>query len=105
MPTIGPGGDVYHRFFILAGLVRHEYWLHNLRPEDYEFQADAESLTLSAKAQREGEAPCIMRLTPETLLEDPYSIARAYFKEHCHGLSAVSRMAQSLKRRSPRVEP
>jgi len=51
------------RFFLLAGMVRHEFWLHQLRPEDYGFVADADSLTMSARRQDSSGTACAMKLT------------------------------------------
>ena len=102
MPTIGPGGDVHKRFFLLAGLVRHEYWLHSLQAENFDFYADPDTLTLRAKAHQDGDPPCVMTITEEDLLGDLHSLARAFLKEHCKGHGTLLQIAKRLKRRTTR---
>ena len=91
MPRIQPGGDVHARFAILAGLIRHEYRLHQQRSEDFGFEADPDTLTISATRQREGAEPCITTYTEEVLMRDLHVLATDFYKHACTGESAFSR--------------
>jgi hypothetical protein len=83
--------DPHARFFLLAGMVRHEFWLHQLRPEDYGFVADADSLTLKARRQDSPGTACEMKVDEQELREDLSSLARRFFKMHCSGAGPLSR--------------
>ncbi|HEY2805601.1 MAG TPA: hypothetical protein VGI92_07040 [Gemmatimonadales bacterium] len=93
MPKIGLGGDVHARFAILAGLVRHEYWLHGETPEDFDFKADPDTMTLSA-LKHDGTR-CVFTIDEARLLvSDLHSLAVDFYKAHCEGTSRFSRSAR-----------
>jgi hypothetical protein len=94
VPTIGPGGDIHKRFFLLTGLVRHEFWLHHQNPDDYGFVADPESFTLTARRQHDHDHPCILQVTPALLEGDLDALAREFFAEHCKGSGILDRRHQ-----------
>jgi hypothetical protein len=83
---------LHQRFFVLAGLVRHEYWLHGQAAEAWGFCADPDTLTLRAKKQRNSQ----MQVTEELLAEDLNALARHFYKELCngHGLLGSERRRQ-----------
>jgi hypothetical protein len=90
---------VHERFFQLAGLVRHEYWLHGQAPEDYAFHADPERLILRARKQRNAGSDCVLRVTEEMLLQDLSPLARHFYKELCNGGGRLSQERRGFKRR------
>ncbi len=103
MEQPGPADELCQRFHALVGLIRHEYWLHGLRAEDFAFEGDADTLTLRAKERGFGDTRCAMTLTTEQLLTgDLYALARAFFKEHCQGVSVMTRIAAQVRRRFAR---
>jgi hypothetical protein len=93
MPHTGPDpeGDPHARFFLLAGLIRHEFWLHHLRADNYAFTADADLLTLSARHHERPEESCSLQLTEEMLREDLSMLASEFFKMHCAGTGPLAR--------------
>jgi hypothetical protein len=92
--------DVAQRFFILAGLIRHEYWLHGQKAEDYAFEADPDKLTLRATNQRDQNRHCEVTVTEEMLDNDLYALARKFYKDLCGGQSELARgLGQSRTRR------
>ncbi len=97
MPEI-TGGSLHARFFVLAGLVRHEYWLHEQRAEDYDFQADADTLTLRARHQ-DGRSECVMQVPAHDLDGDLHAVARQFYKTMCGG---QGRLARRKPARRPR---
>jgi hypothetical protein len=76
---------LHQRFFVLAGLVRHEYWLHGQAAEAWGFFADPDTLTLRARKQRNSQSECRMQVTEELLADDLQALARHFYKELCNG--------------------
>jgi hypothetical protein len=97
MPHAVVDEETHKRFFILAGLVRHEFWLHHQDPDNYAFAADPNTLTLTARRQHDHEMPCTLAVTPEALMGDLDVLARQFFKEHCQGSGLLD------ERRRPRA--
>src|SRR5512140_3778629 len=89
MPEI-TGGSLHARFFVLAGRIRHEYWLHEQRAEDHRFEADADAMTLRARHQ-DGLNPCVMKVAPEELEGDLHAVARHFYKNLCGGHGRLTR--------------
>lgn len=84
--------DVHERFFLLAGLVRHEFWLHGQKPEDYRFVANADSLTMRALKQEDHDADCELTLTEEMLLQrDLHALASEFYSRICKGHGRLTR--------------
>ncbi len=98
MPEI-TGGSVHARFFVLAGLIRHEYWLHEQSAEDFDFRADVDALRMSAIRQ-DGSGECTMQISPAELDGDLHALARHFYKNECggHGRLARRRPARARKR-------
>ena len=78
------------RFVQLVGMVRHEFWLHDQRPVDYEFRADSRAFTLRARNQWDG-SECVQTVTKTQLLGDLHALARHFYKELCGGRGALVR--------------
>ncbi len=97
MPDI-TGGSAHARFFVLAGLIRHEYWLHEQAAEDFGFRADANALTLSARRQ-DGRGPCTMQLATRDLDGDLHAVARHFYKNICGGHGKLARRKPSRTRK------
>ena len=77
--------DVHERFFLLTGLIRHEFWLNGQKPEDYRFVADPDNLTLRALKQNNAGAVCELQVSEELLRGDLHALAREFFGRVCHG--------------------
>ena len=84
--------DVHERFFLLAGLVRHEFWLHGQKPEDYGFVADADTLTIRARKQEDHDSDCELTLTDEMLFQrDLHALASEFYARICKGRGGLRR--------------
>jgi hypothetical protein len=83
--------NIHERFFLVAGLVRHEFWLHGQDPANYGFEADPDALTLRSIQQQGDRTACIRTLTEKDLVGDLHAIARAFYKELCKGGSKFAR--------------
>ncbi len=97
MPAIS-GGSLHARFFVLAGLVRHEYWLHEQRAEDHGFHADPDSMTLRARHD-DGKAECVMQVSEKDLDGDLHAVARHFYKDMCGGHGRLARRRSSRRSR------
>lgn len=91
--------DIHEQFFILAGLIRHEYWLHGQKAEEYGFEVDPEKMTIRARKQRDHERGCEVTITEESLGSDLYALARKFYKELCGGESELARDIRQAKAR------
>lgn len=83
--------NTHERFFLLAGLVRHEFWLHGQDAASYGFRADPDALTLRSVRQQDRGTPCMLKLTEKELLGDLHALARAFYKDLCQGGSKFAR--------------
>jgi hypothetical protein len=83
--------SVQGRFIQLVGIIKHEYWLHQQRPEDYGFVADLPTLTIRAVTQHDGGEKCELRTTPDMLNGDLHSLAVTFYRRMCHGLAALAK--------------
>jgi hypothetical protein len=83
--------DIHERFFLLSGLVRHEFWLHDQKPEDHGYVADPDTLTLRAIKQDDNGSECIFQLTEETLRGDLHALAAEFYKGLCQGRGRLAR--------------
>ena len=90
---------VHHLFFQLAGLVRHEFWLHGQRPEDYDFLADADTLTIQARKQEDDEN-CVMVCTEKMLAGDLHALATEFYKGLCAGGGTLVRKQRQQRRQA-----
>ncbi len=97
MPEI-TGGSVHARFFVLAGLIRHEYWLHEQAAEDFDFRADVDALRLTALRQ-DGRGECTMTVSATELDDDLHAIARHFYKNMCGGHGRLARRRPVRARR------
>ncbi len=97
MPEI-TGGSVHARFFVLAGLIRHEYWLHEQAAEDFDFRADVDALHVTALRQ-DGKGKCGMDISPIELEGDLHALARHFYKNMCGGHGKLARRKPSRTRK------
>ena len=84
---------IHERFFQLAGLIRHEYWLHQQVPEEHGFVADPDTLTI--RANDASGRPHRLALTDEMLRSDLQGIARAFYKRDLGGKGSMLRYGKA----------
>ena len=77
--------DVHERFFLLSGLVRHEFWLNGQEPADYRYVADADTLTLRAVTQHDAGKMCELKLSEDLLRGDLHDLAKDFYVRICRG--------------------
>ena len=92
--------SVQGRFIQLVGIIKHEYWLHQQKPEDYGFIADLPTLTIRAVKQQDGGGKCEMQTTPEMLNGDLHSLAVTFYRRICRGLTVLAKDQRRPGRRS-----
>ena len=92
---------LHQRFFQLAGLIRHEYWLHQEHPEDHGFLADPDTLTIRARKQGDPGTVCVLEVTERMLAGDLYALATEFYKSLCGG---VGHLAQPGRPSPPRAK-